>query len=192
MKENYEIIDIHKGFKKLDGTKIDNLGEYIKEIQQTDKAELAGNGFKISIGTDSAFRPKDTYWNALYITTIAFTYGNLGTHLIYREDIIKGKKTNKLPLSIRLWREVEMSAELAKWLSTNINIYPEVHMDINSNENHDSNVIYASAQGYIDSLGFISQLKPDAAIASCAADHYLRKKNVRTRSHNKRKGLKNA
>jgi len=193
MKESYEIIDIDKGFKKLDGTKIENLVTYINEIRQTEKAQLAGDNFKISIGTDSAFKSKDTHWNVLYITTIAFTYGNLGTHLIYREDSIRGKWSNKLLLSTRLWREVEISAELAKWLFENVEISPEVHMDINPNENFDSNILFTAAQGYIDSLGFAAQLKPDAAVASCAADHYLRKKNSRTRNREqKRKGKRYA
>lgn len=191
MKESYEIVDVNKGFKKIDGTKIEDLAAYIDNVKATDKALLVGDELKICIGTDSAFKAKDTHWNVLYITTIAFTFGNLGTHLIYREDYIRGKWPSKLLLPTRLWREVEISAELAKWLYDNTNISPEVHMDINPNENYDSNVLFTSAQGYIESLGFKAQLKPEAAVASCAADHYLRKKNART-NHNygKRKGKK--
>jgi len=176
---NLEILNIQKGFKKVDNTKIEDLESYIFEVMSTHRAELAGKDLKISIGTDSIFKPKRTHWNVLYITTIAFTFGNHGTHLIYREDLIKGEWTTRLDLFTRLWREVEMSAELGKWMTEVVKICPEIHLDINPKEKYQSNQLFNAAKGYIAGLGFDVQLKPDAAIASCAADHFLQKKTNR-------------
>jgi len=166
--------DIHLGFKKIDGTKIDDLENYIYSILASDKAKLADDKFKISIGTDSVFAPAKKGWSAVYISTIAFTYGNTGTHLILKKDIIKGDwSKERLDLYSRLWREVEMCAALATWMKETTNIEPEVHLDINPNKQYQSNKLFNAAEGYIKSLGFNVQLKPDAAIASCASDYYL-------------------
>lgn len=173
MKTNFSYGEIYKGFKKVDHTKIEDLEGYIYTILSSDKTALAGDKFQVSIGTDSLFSPKGSHWVATYMTTIAFTYGNMGTHLIFRKDNISGKWDNKLDLFTRLWREVEMSADLATWIKTTCNFSVDVHLDINPNPKYKSNILFNAAEGYIKSLGFNVELKPDSAIASCAADHFL-------------------
>lgn len=173
MKKTLTHENIHLDFKKVDNTKIDDLESYIYSIAASEKAQIASDTFKISVGTDSVFGAKDTHWCVTYMTTVAFTYGNRGTHLIFRKDLIKGEWKNKPDLFTRLWREVEMSADLATWIRNVCNITVDVHLDINPNEKFQSNILFNAAEGYIKALGFPVELKPHSAIASSAADYFL-------------------
>lgn len=168
---NYQIqhLTVHEKFKKWNGKdKIDDLESYIYQILNNDKFT------KIAIGTDSKFRSKkikDKLFHYVnYFTVISFTYGNRGTHLIFRKEVMKGE--GKISLFSRLWREVTLSADLALWMHEKCNIIPCIHLDINPDERFESNMLYKSAEGFIKyELGFPVEVKPNAATASRAADH---------------------
>lgn len=168
--------DINIGFKKISKEAIGDLEKYFYKVMASDKAQMAGDNFKIRIGVDSEFVAKQSHWNARYMITIAFTYGNQGTHLIFKEDVIKGKWSKRLELDSRLWREAQLAGDLGLWIKETLDISPEIHLDINPNKKYKSNILYDSAKGYITGLGFEVQLKPDASIASCAADHFFKSK----------------
>ena len=168
--------EIEKGFKKIDKTKINDLKEYIQTQLTSSRAEIAGDKMKISIGTDSKFHPRREAWSVSYGTIIAFTFGNTGTHLIMKRSVLRG--TGKLSMFDRLWNEVQITVDLATWIKDNLGITPEVHLDVNPNKQHRSNIIHDAAKGYAESMGFKAETKPDSPIAACASDHFVRNKLV--------------
>lgn len=165
---------IHEGFKKLDKTKIDDLELYILEQLSGDKAKLTGTP-KVSVGTDSKFHPRKGGWSVTYVTIVAFTFGNRGTHLIMRRDIRTGE--GRLSLFDRLWTEVTLTVDLAMWIRLTTSVEAEVHLDVNPKANAKSNIVYDAAKGYGESFGFVVECKPDSPIAMCAADHVVRNKH---------------
>lgn len=50
----------------------------------------------------------------------------------------------------------------------------EVHLDVNPDPIHASNVVTAEALGWVRSLGIIAKVKPDSFAATTAADHCVR------------------
>lgn len=151
---------------------IENLKEYITGQVNSEKAQLVG-GVKVSVGTDSKFHPRGSRkWAVSFVTIVAFTFGNRGTHLIMRRE--KRTGDGKLDLFNRLWMEVQMSVHLALWIRQELEIDAEVHFDVNPKLNAGSNVVHAAAVGYGESYGFKVESKPDSPIAMCAADHFVR------------------
>ena len=76
----------------------------------------------------------------------------------------------------RLWKEVEMVAEVALALEPYVGERKfEVHLDLNPNKADKSSVIITEAVGYITALGFQAVVKPDSFAASSVADMRVRK-----------------
>ena len=147
---------MQKIFRNRDGKTITNIVSYTLDIMR-----VCPNA-KIHIGTDSQNHKKYT----TYVVVIAFRMGTNGVHCIYhkvRERKIKDRWT-------RLWKEVEMTMEVAKWLSEKISIQIEVDFDFNGDAKHYSHKLISSAQGWAESLGFKSNVKPHNQIATWAAD----------------------
>ena len=74
----------------------------------------------------------------------------------------------------RLWKEAEMSIEVAEWLSNQINVKIEIDMDYNSDEKFISNKLISAAKGWANSLGYKVNVKPNNQIATKAADHHCK------------------
>lgn len=170
-------LPIHIGFAKIDKTKIPDLKEYILELYASHRGQLAGDKMKISIGTDSKFHPRKGAWSVFYGTVIAIKFGESGTHLIMRKSFLRGE--GRLSMFDRLWHEVQITADLALWMREELNIEPEIHLDVNPSKEHKSNIIHDAAIGYCQSLGFVVESKPFSCVASCASDHFVRNKLVR-------------
>lgn len=168
-----EIPTIYEGFKKIDRSKIEDLEKYILLQLASDRAKIAGLP-KIAVGTDSKFHPKRGGYSVTYITTIIYTFGNTGTHVTFRKEILNG--TGKLSLFDRLWKEVTMTVDLATWIREKTGISAEVHLDINPKKEFESNVLYSAAIGYGESLGFIVEAKPKSPAAMNCSDQILRGK----------------
>ena len=82
------------------------------------------------------------------------------------------KTTQKLTIKERMLLEVSKSVEIAYHLCDLFDEYEvdmEVHADINTNPNFQSNAALHEAMGYILSMGFAFKAKPEAfASSSCA------------------------
>ena len=167
---------ISEGFRKIDNTTIDELDSYIIDQINSDRAYIAADKFKISVGTDSKFHPRNGGWSVSYANIIAFTFGNRGTHLIMKRETNTG--AGKLSMFDRLWHEVEMTVELATWIRDKTGFNPEVHIDVNPKKSAGSNIIFETAKGYSESMGFHTEVKPIATSAMCAADMLVRNKLV--------------
>ncbi len=137
-------------------------GEVVNVVKHTLDIMNTCPTVKIHVGTDSQNFKKRT----VYAVVIAYRFGTTGVHCIYHKvnvPKIRDKWT-------RLWQEAEMTMEVAVWLSEKINVNIEVDFDFNGDAAHYSHRLISSAQGWADSLGFKSNVKPHNQIATWAAD----------------------
>ena len=125
---------------------------------------LQGNKLKVCIGTDSQVHGKNTE----FATVIVFLREKRGGFMFIHND----KTTQKLTIKERMLLEVSKSVEIAYNLCDLFDKYDvdmEVHADINTNPNFQSNAALHEAMGYILSMGFAFKAKPEAfASSSCA------------------------
>ena len=121
---------------------------------------------KIYIGADSQNIGEKTH----YATVIVLHYGNSGGHVLYNKQIVPRVHDS----FIRLWKEVEDSIEVALYLSDQgLPRATYIDLDLNPDPRYQSNTVLRAAMGYVESLGFKPRIKPNAAAASCCADHLL-------------------
>jgi len=121
---------------------------------------------EIHIGTDSQNHRRST----VYVTVIAYRYGNRGVHYILHKQKVKKIKDKWT----RLWNEADYSIEVAEWLTKKINIKVEIDLDYNSEEKYFSSKLVQPVVGWATSLGYKANIKPDNQIATRAADHHCR------------------
>jgi predicted RNase H-related nuclease YkuK (DUF458 family) len=122
---------------------------------------------QVHIGTDSQNNGKFTY----YSIVIAYRFDNKGVHYI----LSKLSVPKILDIWTRLWKETELSIEVAEWLSSQINIKIEIDMDYNRNKDFISNNLIPAAKGWANALGYKVNVKPEEGLISTyAADHGCR------------------
>ena len=174
-------------FRKVDGTVIENVAQYIKDYFAQKRYESL-EGFEIFIGTDSQRVRKGRL--TLYATVICLYTVGKGAHIIYtktkRNDIAPTARKNKKSakqrpadtgLFYRLQWEVDYSMQVANYLNEN-KVFAEcdiaqVHLDISVNEENDSNIAYGYAMAVASAYN--PRTKPNAIAASYAADMVVRK-----------------
>ena len=175
-------------FRKVDGTIIENVAQYVKDYFAQKRKESI-DGFEIFIGTDSQRVRKGRL--TLYATVICLYTIGKGAHIIYartkRNDIAptarkrKGRGDAKRPadsgLFYRLQWEVDYSMQVANYLNEN-KVFAEcdvaqVHLDISVNEENDSNIAYGYAMSVASAYN--PRTKPNAIAASYAADMVVRR-----------------
>lgn len=160
---------MHKDFKKFNGDTVSDIIEYInKYIQDRPKEEI-----KLYIGTDSQ-RIRRAKQLVMYAIVICIYTKGKGAHIIYK----KIKRDDIKDMFNRLWWEVEYSIQIATYLRDSKTLlnknFMSIHIDINANKTHKSNQLATSAIGYVTSCGFDYRIKPDAMVASYAADMLVR------------------
>jgi len=173
-------------FRKIDGTTIDDVAQYIKNYFTSKREANEGDEFEIFIGTDSQRVRRGRL--VLYATVICLYTVGKGAHIIYtrtkRDDIgPTQKKTKKLKgsdphLYQKLWWEVDYTIQVANYLKKN-DVFigqgiAQVHLDLSTNPENKSNSVYKSAVGYVESWGYNARCKPNAVAASYAADMCVR------------------
>ena len=146
-------------FKNIKGERIDPVEHTLKIIRDYPTV-------KIHIGSDSQNIGKKTK----YATVIAYRYGSRGVHYIL------SKKTELLikDMWTRLWKEAEMSIDIAQWLTHQVSVRVEIDMDYNSDENFKSNKLISATKGWANSLGYKVNIKPNNQIATKAADYHCK------------------
>lgn len=150
-------------WRKFNGVSIDR--PIVDEVRDTIIRELnAGNKLKICIGSDS-----QVYGNVIeFGTVIVFLREGRGGFMYIANE----SSTQRMSLKERLLYEVSRSIEIAYDLCNLLDEYDldlEVHADINTNPNFQSNTALHEAMGYILSMGFVFKAKPESfASSSCA------------------------
>lgn len=144
-------------FKSLSDNKRVDLIPYLKE--KLSESE----GISIYVGSDSQNMRNHT----VYASVIVLHYNRNGGHVLYTRN-----KVDRIRDSFtRLWREVELSVEIAKYLEENgIQKAKFIDIDINPDPKYRSNTMLRSALGLVESAGFKPRCKPEACSASYVAD----------------------
>jgi len=151
-------------WRKFDGTRIEMPIKTM--VEKTIKAEVAkGHRLKVCIGSDSQMRGSI----AEFATVIVFVREHKGGFMF----ISNYKERNPMSLKERMILEVSKSVEVAYSLCDLLDKYEielEVHADINTDPNFESNVALKEAMGYILGMGFVFKAKPHAFASSSCAD----------------------
>ncbi|MFM2225121.1 MAG: hypothetical protein RJA07_1323 [Bacteroidota bacterium] len=133
-----------------------------------EKEKLQNRKLKVCIGTDSQIKGSITE----FATVIVFLREKCGGFMF----INNFSSNQKFSLKERMLMEVSKSIEVAYELCSLFEEYKiemEVHADINTQPNFNSNVALKEAMGYILGMGFIFKAKPEAFASSCCADKAL-------------------
>ena len=146
-------------FKDIKGNIIDPINHTREIIKKNPFVE-------VHVGTDSQSLAKMTQ----YITVIAYRYGNSGVHYILKKNGVPQIKD----LWTRLWKETELSIDIAETIKKSLNVIPEIDLDYNENENFKSNKLVNASKGLANSLGYKVNIKPHIQIATRAADYHCK------------------
>lgn len=125
----------------------------------------AGNKLKVCIGSDSQVYTDYTE----FATVIVFLREKRGGFMFIKNE----RDKNTYQLKERMLLEVSKSIETAYSLCDLFNDYSidmEVHVDINTNPNFESNIALKDSMGYILGMGFAFKAKPEAFASSSCAD----------------------
>ena len=146
---------------------IDEVREFIE--QQSPET-------KIYIGCDSyRFKDASGKWFARYTTVVVVHInGKNGCRVFGTIDTEQDYDAKKDRPYLRMMNEVQRSVKMYQELEEVIGDREiSLHIDINPNEMHGSNVAYNSAMGYVKGMIGIEPIaKPNAHASSFAADHF--------------------
>lgn len=128
------------------------------------KETRLGNELKVYIGTDSQVKRGVIE----FATVIVFLREHKGGFMFIHRD----RNSQKMTIKERMLTEVQKSIDIAFNLCPLLEQYHvdlEVHADINTNPNFESNVALKEAMGYILGMGFRFKAKPESfASTNCA------------------------
>ena len=128
---------------------------------------------KIYIGADSERYKRFGRWYADYTIAVIVHYDGCRGCRVFGESVVELDHDQKKERpSLRLMTEVMKCAEMYLALEESIgDRYCELHLDINSDPMHASNIVVEQAVGYIiGTTGKTPKIKPDAFSATFAAD----------------------
>lgn len=149
------------------------MKEHVMDMEEVKKAiSETTQETAVYIGCDSArFTNRDRVKMVAYVTVVVLHFNsNAGGKVYKRVDIQRDYGS----LKERLMNEVYYAANLAYELVDTIGDRPfEIHLDLNLDPRHRSNVAVKEAIGYVKGmLGFAPILKPDSMAATTIADRY--------------------
>lgn len=150
---------------------------YNKHIDVNEVAEFTstcGPDTKVYIGCDSERLIVNEVWCADYITAVVVhVNGNNGCKIFGAVERERDYDQRSDKPRMRLMNEVYKVAQLYLELSAVIDLPIEVHLDLNPDEMHNSNVVINEAVGYIRGMcNVIPMVKPKSFAATYAADRY--------------------
>lgn len=105
-----------------------------------------------------------------YCVVIAFRYDTRGVHYIYSVENYPHIK-DKFK---RLWKEAEITIEVAEWFKSKTRIKPQINFDFSNEKQNFSEKLVQSTSGWASSLGYKVSVKPDNQIATKAADKHCK------------------
>ena len=140
--------------------------DLFKTVEETIiKETKQGNRLKVCIGTDSQVKNGTIE----FATVIVFLRERRGGFMYVNKTREKGKMELKRRMIIEVGKSVDIAYKLCDLLEK-YDIPLEVHADINTDPNFQSNSALSEAMGYILSMGFVFKAKPNAFASSSCAD----------------------
>ena len=143
-------------FKSLTNERVVDLVPYLKEKLEENK------NISLYIGTDS----QNIGGKTIYACVIVLHNGNNGAHVLYSKmkfERIRERFT-------KLWKEVEISMEVAQYLDKHGIHAKYIDIDLNPDPKYGSNNVLRAAMGFVESFGYVPRCKPEAVAASYCAD----------------------
>ncbi len=151
-------------WRRLNGTPLG--GDIIKQVEQTIITEHnAGHRLKVCIGTDSQVKGEVIE----FATVIVFLREKRGGFMFISNSQIRGSMSIRERMIQEVSKSVQIAYDLCKLLDR-YNVELEVHADINTDPEFESNSALKDAMGYILGMGFVFKAKPDAFASSSCAD----------------------
>ena len=141
--------------------------DFVAEVRRL----LARGTRALHVGTDSLRRGFHTH----YVTAVVLLGPASGGRVFYRRRRTRGAHS----LARRLFREVELSLEVACDLGALIDEEPVVHVDANQDARHRSSRYVRSLTGMVTGYGFRVRVKPDAWCATHVADYVVKRKHLK-------------
>jgi len=135
-------------------------------VEQTIIRErAAGNRLKVCIGTDS-----QVYGDHVeFATVIVFLREHRGGFMFIHNERSRQTYSLKERMLLEVGKSIEVAYDLCK-LFDRYQVEMEVHADINTDPQFQSNTALKEATGYILGMGFAFKAKPEAFASSCCAD----------------------
>lgn len=161
-------------FRKIDGTPILNVEEYVKNWA---KENPYG---KIIIGCDSQMHGRRIKYSIAVVMRYLDKYGTgKGAHVIVADTWEKRTpgKSQLQEMPVKLWKEAEYLLLAAQMVDGSDDTFKKkltLHLDFNSIESEKSNILFASGIGYLVGLGYAAEGKPNAYVATHTADAFCR------------------
>ena len=146
-------------------------------IEQAKQAILESSpSSSVYIGCDSIRFRKNNMWYAKYSTVVIVHMDSKKGCKLFHESVDMPDYGN---IKQRLLMEVQFAVTTATdVLDVLGERHMEIHLDINPNPAHKSNVAVKEALGWVKgSLGLDAKIKPSAFAATHAADHAVRHLN---------------
>lgn len=137
---------------------------------------------KIYVGTDSyRFKKKDVWWSRHTTVVVVHINGKNGCKIFGNIETERDYDSNKSRPINRMMSEVYKTCDMYLQLKEAIADREfEIHVDINPDPKHGSNVAYNQALGYIKGVcGINAVAKPKALASSFAADHFRNYEGVK-------------
>lgn len=151
-------------WQRLDGSAIRRpIEEEIRSVLARERDN--GHQLKVCIGTDSQVRAGIT----AFATVIVFLRKGKGGFMYVLSDSSRQRMSVKERMLTEVGKSIEVAYQLCA-LFTAFNVDMEVHADINTNPQFQSNHALKDAMGYIMGMGFAFKAKPYAFASSCCAD----------------------
>lgn len=124
----------------------------------------------IYIGCDSLAMPKKK--QAEFSTVIVIHKDSKHGCAIYHNKVVLPDYGQMRP---RLLMEVQFALEAFYAIEDIVgDRHLEIHLDVNPEPEHASNLVTNEALGWVKGLGIPAKIKPDSFAASKAADHFVR------------------
>ena len=127
----------------------------------------------VYVGCDSIRFKKNKQWYAKYSTVVIVHVDSKKGCKLFHESVDMPDYGN---LKQRLLTEVQFAVQAASEIIEVLgDRHMEIHLDINPNPKHKSNVAVKEALGWVrGSLGMDAKIKPASFAATHAADHAVR------------------
>jgi predicted RNase H-related nuclease YkuK (DUF458 family) len=140
-------------------------------VEEVKKAiEESSDSTAIYVGCDSRRFRAHGRWFATYTTVVVIHVDQCRGCIIYgKRDLLAdfGK------VKERMLNEVNFAVAVAYQIADSVGDRRfEIHLDVNPDPKHKSSLAVKEALGYVQGMGFVGRIKPDAPIASTAADFF--------------------
>lgn len=151
-----------KKFTTLQGIKIDNLVEYIKEYIST------RDNVEILVGSDSqCYSNKKTVYG---VVIALYSKGN-GAHVLCSRETVPMERNTQARLLTEVWKSIEV----AEYLKDNNLPKPKyIDIDLNPDPKYKSNQVLRQAVGLVEGMGYKVRYKQTGAMMTYAANHLVR------------------